>query len=148
MESIFTDEYFMKLALKEAHQAYEEDEIPVGALVVCNNTVVAKTHNMTEKLNDATAHAEMLAITSATEYLGNKYLSECTLYVTLEPCAMCSGAAAWSQLGKIVYGASDPKGGYSKFSPSILHPKSQVVKGVLEEECKAILQEYFKAKRK
>ena len=127
--------------------AYEEDEIPIGALVVCNNTVVAKAHNMSEKLNDATAHAEMLAITAATEFLGSKYLNDCILYVTLEPCAMCSGAATWSQIGKIVYGASDPKGGYSKFSPSILHPKTEIVKGVLGEECKNLMQNYFKEKR-
>lgn len=147
MESIFTDEYFMRLALKEAQLAYEEDEIPIGALVVCNNTVVAKAHNMSEKLNDATAHAEMLAITAATEYLGSKYLKECVLYVTLEPCAMCSGAASWSQIGKIVYGASDPKGGFSKFSPSILHPKTIVIHGILAEESGTLIQDYFKSKR-
>ena len=148
MESLFTDEYFMKQALQEARVAYEEDEVPIGAIVVCNNTVVAKAHNMTEKLNDATAHAEMIAITSATEYLGNKYLKDCTLYVTLEPCAMCSGASSWTQIGKIVYGASDPKGGYLKFSPSVLHPKTKVVHGILAEEAKVLMQDYFKNKRK
>jgi len=148
MESLFTDEYFMRMALKEAALAFEEGEIPIGALVVCNNTVVAKAHNMTEKLNDATAHAEMLALTAATEFLGNKYLNNCTLYVTLEPCVMCSGASAWSQIGKIVYGASDPKGGYLRFSPSILHPKTQVISGVLAEESKILVKDFFSTKRK
>ena len=147
MESVFTDEYFMRLALKEAQLANEEDEIPIGALVVCNNTVVAKAHNMSEKLNDATAHAEMLAITAATEFLGSKYLKDCVLYVTLEPCAMCSGAALWSQMGKIVYGASDPKGGFTKFSPSILHPKTKVIQGILADESATLIQDYFKSKR-
>ena len=138
----------MKQALREARIAFEEDEVPIGALVVCNNTVVAKAHNMTEKLNDTTAHAEMLALTAATEYLGNKYLNDCTLYVTIEPCAMCSGASAWAQIGKIVYGASDSKGGYLKFSPSILHPKTEVISGVLSEEAKELMQDYFKNKRR
>jgi tRNA(adenine34) deaminase len=144
---IFTDEYFMRMALKEASKAFEEDEVPVGAVVVCNNTVVAKAHNMTERLNDATAHAEMLAITAATENLGSKYLNNCTLYVTLEPCVMCAGATAWAQVGKIVFAAKDPKKGYGRLSPSPLHPKTNIKNGILEEEASLLIKEYFKKKR-
>jgi tRNA(adenine34) deaminase len=144
---IFTDEYFMRMALKEASKAFEEDEVPVGAVVVCNNTVVAKAHNMTERLNDATAHAEMLAITAATENLGSKYLNNCTLYVTLEPCVMCAGATAWAQVGKIVFAAKDPKKGYSRLNPSPLHPKTNIKNGILEEEASLLIKEYFKKKR-
>jgi tRNA(adenine34) deaminase len=144
---IFTDEYFMRMALKEASKAFEEDEVPVGAVVVCNNTVVAKAHNMTERLNDATAHAEMLAITAATENLGSKYLNNCTLYITLEPCVMCAGATAWAQVGKIVFAAKDPKKGYSRLNPSPLHPKTNIKNGILEEEASLLIKEYFKKKR-
>jgi len=144
---IFTDEYFMRMALKEASKAFEEDEVPVGAVVVCNNTVVAKAHNMTERLNDTTAHAEMLAITAATENLGSKYLNNCTLYVTLEPCVMCAGATAWAQVGKIVFAAKDPKKGYGRLNPSPLHPKTNIKNGILEEEASLLIKEYFKKKR-
>lgn len=134
-------------ALREAELARLEDEVPIGAVIVCKGRVIAKGHNMTERLNDPTAHAEMIAITAATEALGGKYLNECTLYVTVEPCPMCAGALAWSQIGKVVYGASDPKRGYSKFSPSLLHPKTEVISGVLAEECSTIVTDFFKNKR-
>jgi tRNA(adenine34) deaminase len=141
------DEFFMKEALKEAHKAMDRDEVPVGAVVVCNQKVIARAHNLTESLNDTTAHAEMQAITAATNYLGAKYLNECTLYVTLEPCPMCAGALFWAQLGKIVYGADDDKRGYRLTNPGMLHPKTEVVSDVLKEECSIILKEYFKKKR-
>ena len=146
--SVFSDEHFMKEALKEAHKAYDMDEVPVGAIIVCNNQVIARAHNYTERLNDVTAHAEMQAFTSAAAHLGGKYLDECTLYVTLEPCVMCAGASMWTQLGKIVYGASDIKRGYLKHSSSrILHPKTKVICGVLENECSVLLKKYFAEKR-
>lgn len=137
----------MRDALREAEIARLEDEVPIGAVIVCKGRVIAKGHNMTERLNDPTAHAEMIAITAATEALGGKYLNECTLYVTVEPCPMCAGALAWSQIGKVVYGASDPKRGFSKFSPSLMHPKTEVVSGILAEECSTIVTDFFKNKR-
>ena len=146
MEPIFTDEYFMKKALLEAQKAFDKDEIPVGAIVVINNRIIAKSHNLTELLNDVTAHAEMQAITASANFLGGKYLINCTLYVTLEPCVMCAGALYWSQISKIVYGASDIQRGYSKMGVS-LHPKTIVVSGILETECSLLIQEFFKRKR-
>lgn len=141
------NEKYMKEALKEAMAAAQEDEVPVGAVVVCRGRIIGKGHNMTEKLHDATAHAEMIAITAATEAMGGKYLNDCTIYVTVEPCPMCAGALAWSQIGKVVYGADDPKRGFSLFSPSLMHPRTEVVSGVLSEECSALVRDFFKAKR-
>ena len=143
----FTDEYFMKQALVEARQAALEGEVPVGAVVVCNNKIIARAHNQTERLNDPTAHAEMLALTAATGVLGAKYLPECTLYVTVEPCVMCAGAIAWAQTGKLVFGAEDPKRGYQKYAPDALHPKTIVVKGILADECARLMKDFFKKKR-
>ncbi len=137
----------MKQAFIEAKEAYKKDEIPVGAVVVCNKQVISRAHNLTETLNDITAHAEMLAITSASEYLGGKYLNECTLYVTMEPCVMCAGALTWSQIGEIVYGAPDEKRGFSKYSPPIKHPKTVIRSGILKEECSEIVKNFFKSKR-
>jgi len=145
--NVFSDDHFMKEALKEAQKAFDEDEVPVGAIVVCDNKIIARAHNMTERLNDVTAHAEMLVFTSATDYLGGKYLNECTLYVTLEPCVMCGGASYWTQLKKVVYGASDKKRGFSQFKKNILHPKTTVVNGVLENECSEIVKLFFSKKR-
>lgn len=144
---LYTDEYFMREALKEANKAFEIGEVPVGAVVVCNKKIIARAHNQTEKLTDATAHAEMLAITSASNFLGSKYLNECTLFVTLEPCVMCAGALHWVQLMKLVYGASDVQRGYSTSGGPILHPKTKVVKGIKQEECKAIVDEFFRSIR-
>jgi len=144
---LFTDDYFMNEAFKQAKLAFEDNEIPVGAVVVCRNKIIARAYNQTEKLTDATAHAEMLAITAAANSLGAKYLPECKLYVTLEPCVMCAGAGFWSQLGEIHYGASDPKRGYTNVSQSILHPKTKVSKGLMAEESKALLDEFFKKLR-
>jgi len=145
---LFSDEYFMREALKEAHKAAEADEVPVGAVIVIKNKVIARSHNSTELLNDFTAHAEMLAITSASNYLSNKYLSKCKLYVTLEPCLMCAGALFWSQISEVIYGASDQKRGYTLVAKhNALHPKTIVRTGVLEEECSSILTEFFKEKR-
>ncbi len=141
------DEKYMNEALREASAAAEEDEVPVGAVIVCNGRIIAKGHNMTERLNDPTAHAEMIAITAATEALGGKYLSGCTLYVTVEPCPMCAGALAWSQISRIVYGASDPKRGCSLFSPSLLHPKTEVCSGILADECGSMVSDFFRNKR-
>ena len=146
--NIFTDEYFMKKALQEAEKAYANGEIPVGAVIAVNHQIIAKTYNQTERLQDVTAHAEMLAITAAAEYLGTKYLKECTLYVTLEPCPMCAGALAWSQIGKIVFGASDVKKGFSLIENQLLHPKTIIEKGVLAHESQALLQRFFQEKRK
>jgi len=137
----------MRKALAEAEQAAAEDEVPIGAVVVCNNRIIARTHNLTETLHDVTAHAEMQAITAAANALGGKYLNDCTLYVTVEPCPMCAGALAWSQIGRIVYGAADTKKGYRLVAPKVMHPKTQVVSGVMEEECSAIMKEFFQAKR-
>ncbi|MGN1212155.1 MAG: nucleoside deaminase [Candidatus Cryptobacteroides sp.] len=141
------DEKYMNEALKEAAYAAEEDEVPVGAVVVCRGRIIGKGHNMTERLNDPTAHAEMIAITAATEAMGGKYLNDCTLYVTVEPCPMCAGAIAWSQIGRLVYGASDPKRGFSLYSPSLMHPKTEVVSGVAEDKCSGLMTEFFKGKR-
>lgn len=141
------DEKYMTEALKEARTAFDEDEIPIGAVVVCRGRIIGKGHNMTERLHDPTAHAEMIAITAATEAMGGKYLNDCTLYVTVEPCPMCSGALNWAQIGRIVYGALDPKRGYSMFTPSLLHPKTAVQAGVLTEECSALMLDFFKGKR-
>lgn len=147
MENIFTDEYFMKKALVEAEAAFESGEIPVGAIIVVDNKVIARSHNLTELLNDVTAHAEMQAITSAANFLGGKYLKDCTLYVTLEPCQMCAGALYWSQISKIVYGATDESRGFVKMGTQ-LHPKTKVVKGVLENECAVLMKRFFQSKRK
>jgi len=144
---MFTDEYFMREALKEARRAFELDEVPVGAVIVCNDRIIGRGHNLTERLVDVTAHAEMQAFTAAANYLGAKYLDECTLYVTLEPCVMCAGAAFWTQIGRIVYGASDEKRGYTKTRSHILHPRTVVVPGILENECSALLKEFFLKKR-
>lgn len=137
----------MKEALKEAQKAFDRDEVPVGAVVVCSKQVIARTHNLTETLTDVTAHAEMQAFTAASGFIGGKYLKDCTIYVTLEPCIMCAGAAFWTQIGKIVYGASDEKRGYSKLKSSILHPSTEVISGLLQEESKNLLQEFFSKKR-
>lgn len=144
---MFDDAYFMKEALKEARKALARDEVPVGAVVVCRNRIIARAHNLTETLNDVTAHAEMQAYTAAANALGGKYLSDCTLYVTLEPCIMCAGAAYWTQIGRIVYGATDPKKGYTLFQQPVLHPKTQVTGGILELECADLLKSFFAAKR-
>ncbi len=143
----FTHEYFMKEALKEAQKAFDADEVPIGAVIVCNNKIIARAYNYTEHLNDVTAHAEMQAFTSASNYLGAKYLNECILYVTLEPCPMCAGAAFWAQIGLVVYGATDTKRGFSVLQKSILHPKTKVIKGLLENEAKELLQRFFEKKR-
>ena len=140
-------EKFMREALREARFAAEEDEVPIGAVIVWNGRVISKGHNMTERLSDPTAHAEMIAITAATEAVGGKYLNDCTLYVTVEPCPMCAGALAWSQIGKVVYGASDPKRGFSQFAPSLMHPKTEVTAGILAEECGNLVSEFFRNKR-
>lgn len=144
---MFDDQYFMKQALVEAQKAADKGEVPVGAVVVYNNQIIARGHNLTEQLTDVTAHAEMQAITSAANYIGGKYLIDCTLYVTLEPCVMCAGALGWSQISKIVYGASDEKRGYSQFAPQALHPKTEVVKGIMAKECAEIITMFFKKKR-
>lgn len=142
----YDDTYFMKLALEEAKIAFENDEVPVGAVIVANQTVIAKGHNLTEQLNDVTAHAEMQSITAAASFLGGKYLKKCTLYVTLEPCTMCAGALNWSQIDRIAYGAKDEKRGASKWG-EIYHPKTEVMGGLLEEECRQLLLDFFKQKR-
>lgn len=143
----FTDEYYMKMAFLEAQKALEKDEVPVGAVIVLNNTIIAKGHNLTQTLIDVTAHAEMQAITAATNHLGAKYLNDCTLYVTLEPCVMCAGAIAWAQLGALVYGATDQKKGFSLIKHNILHPKTLVKGGIMEQECSDILINFFNSKR-
>lgn len=144
---IFSDQYFMKQAFIEAQKAKEKDEVPVGAVIVCNNQIIARTHNLTETLNDVTAHAEMLAITSAADYLGGKYLHDCTLYVTLEPCVMCAGALNWSQLKRIVYGARDDKRGFLRCEPPLVHPKTVITGGIMADECQEIIQDFFRQKR-
>ena len=141
------DTYYMREALREARLAFDEGEIPVGAVVVAGDTIIARTHNQTERLHDVTAHAEMLAFTAASEHLGAKYLQDCTLYVTVEPCPMCAGAAGWTQVGRIVYGANDPKRGYSTIGNGMLHPKTEVVGGVLADECEQLMKDFFKKKR-
>ena len=142
-----TDEQYMKQALQEAHKAFSEGEVPIGAIIVCRGQVIARGHNLTERLHDVTAHAEMQAITAATEYLGGKYLTDCTLYVTVEPCIMCAGALGWSQIPRIVYGARDDKRGFRRFAPQALHPRCEVVSGVLEEECATLMKSFFQKKR-
>jgi tRNA(adenine34) deaminase len=141
------DKHFMQIALNEALLAFEKDEVPIGAVVVCKNQIIGRGHNLTQTLNDVTAHAEMLAITAAANNIGGKYLDQCTLYVTLEPCVMCAGAMFWAQLGKLVYAASDPKRGFSTINKSILHSSTIIEKGVLERECSDLLKNFFKNKR-
>ena len=141
------DEFFMQQALREAKAAFDEDEIPVGAVIVSGEEIIARAHNNTERLHDVTAHAEMIALTSATNHLNAKYLTDCTLYVTLEPCVMCAGAAGWTQIGRIVYGASDPKRGFERLGHTMLHPKTIVESGVMKEDCEALLKAFFKKKR-
>ncbi len=143
---MFTDEYFMKMALNEAESAFEKDEVPIGCVIVSNNRVIARSHNLTETLNDVTAHAEMQAITSAANFLGGKYLINCALYVTLEPCVMCSGALSWSQISKVVIGARDEQRGFINKNLK-LHPKTEIVTGIMENECSFIIKEFFKSKR-
>jgi tRNA(adenine34) deaminase len=145
--SLYTDAYFMREAFKEAQKAYDADEVPVGAIVVSNNQIIARAHNLTERLNDVTAHAEMQAITAAANYLGGKYLNECVLFVTLEPCLMCAGAIHWAQLKRIVFAASDPKRGYLRINQNVLHPKTVVDQGIMAEECSQIIARFFKEKR-
>ena len=144
---IFTDDYFMRLALKEATYAFDEDEVPVGAIVVVNNKIIGKGYNQTERLKDVTAHAEMIAITAASNYLNSKFLEDCTLYVTLEPCLMCASALKWARIGRLVYGADDAKAGFSKTNGVILHPKTEVQNGVLSMECGTLVTEFFRQKR-
>ncbi|MGM0666543.1 MAG: nucleoside deaminase [Bacteroidota bacterium] len=142
-----SDDIFMKAALDEAERGKSEGEVPVGAVVVCNKRIIARSHNLTETLNDPTAHAEMQAITAASSFLGGKYLDKCSLYVTLEPCMMCAGALFWSRIGTLVYGTADEKRGYTLYSSSVLHKKTRVVKGIMEEECRKIIVEFFENKR-
>ncbi|OIP02226.1 MAG: tRNA-specific adenosine deaminase [Bacteroidetes bacterium CG2_30_32_10] len=143
----FDDEFYMKEALKEAQKAYDADEVPIGAVIVCKNQIIARAHNLTERLNDVTAHAEMQSFTSATNNIGGKYLNDCTLYVTLEPCVMCAGASYWTQISKIVFGAKDKKRGFSKYSTKLLHPKTQLIGNVLEKESADLLKSFFMKKR-
>ena len=143
----FSDEYFMKQALFEAQNAFDQDEVPVGAVVVCDNQIIARAHNFTERLRDVTAHAEMQAFTAAADYLGGKYLKDCTLYVTLEPCLMCAGASYWTQLKKIIIGAPDQQRGFLKLSENILHPKTEVNTGIMQDECSTLLNAFFAKKR-
>lgn len=147
MLSIYSDDYFMGQALREAEKAREAGEIPVGAVVVCQKQIIARAHNQTQILNDVTAHAEIMAITAASSYLGNKYLNECTLYVTLEPCIMCAGALAWAQLDRVVYGASDEKRGFMRYGKELLHPKTKLEYGIKHDECAALMTEFFAQKR-
>jgi len=137
----------MKEALKEAHEAFAKDEVPVGAVVVCNNRIIARAHNLTEQLTDVTAHAEMQAFTAVSNFLGSKYLDSCTLYVTLEPCTMCAGAAYWTQISRVVFGAFDPKKGFTLIGQNLLHPKTELIKGIMQNECAELLQEFFRKKR-
>jgi tRNA(adenine34) deaminase len=145
--NFFSDEYFMGEALKEAVKALEKEEIPIGAVVVSNNKIIARGHNLTEQLNDVTAHAEMIALTSASNHYQSKYLPECTIYITLEPCAMCAAAIGWAQIKNIVFGAFDPKKGFTSFKPSLVHPKTLIKGGILEQECGDLLKDFFKEKR-
>jgi len=145
--TIFSDEHYMKEAYKQALYAKEEGEIPIGAVVVCNNKIVAKAYNQTEKLNDVTAHAEILAITAASNNLGNKYLKECTLYVTVEPCVMCAGATYWAQLKRLVFATTDPKRGYRRFGNGLIHPKTELATGILAQECANLMTDFFLNKR-
>ena len=141
------DNFYMKQALAEAKEAYRQGEIPIGAVVVCRDRIIARSHNLTELLRDVTAHAEMQAITSAAEHLGGKYLNDCTLYVTVEPCVMCAGALGWSQISRIVYGAPDEKRGYSRIGPGALHPRTEVTSGIMAEECAELIQRFFGERR-
>ena len=145
--SVFSDEYYMQQALNEALIAEENDEVPVGAVIVCNDKIISRDHNQVEPLNDVTAHAEMLALTAAFNEMGAKYLDDCTLYVTLEPCVMCAGAIAWAQMGKLVFGAADEKRGYQRYAPNALHPKTVVQQGLLADECASLMKDFFKKKR-
>lgn len=147
MLSVYSDNYFMKKALEEARMAYDQGEVPVGAVIVCNKTIIAKAHNQVEILSDITAHAEMLAITAASNYLGSKFLEECTMYVTLEPCPMCAGAINWSRIGRLVYGAADDKRGFMNFGKELLHPRTKVEFGIYHEECSQLLTDFFRALR-
>jgi tRNA(adenine34) deaminase len=147
MLSIHSDTFFMQQALKEAKAAAAAGEVPVGAVVVCNNQIIAKGHNQTEQLNDVTAHAEIVALTAAANHLGSKYLPDCTLYVTVEPCVMCAGALAWAQFDRVVYGTADDKRGFMRFGKALLHPKTKVEFGVLHEDCAALMTAFFKARR-
>ena len=142
-----TDADFMKMALAEARQAFAEGEVPVGAIIACKGRVIARAHNLTEALTDVTAHAEMPAITAAASWLGGKYLTDCTLYVTVEPCTMCAGAIAWAQVSRLVWGADDEKRGFRRFAPDALHPRTEVVAGILSDECAALMQQFFKERR-
>ena len=144
---LFSDEYFMREALKEARKAFERGEVPVGAVVVCNNSIIARAHNLTETLNDVTAHAEMQAFGAASNFMGAKYLLDCTLFVTIEPCVMCAGASYWTQITKLVFGANDPKKGFSMLVKNILHPSTEVISGILENECSDLMKEFFRLKR-
>ncbi len=141
------DEFFMRKALFEAEAAYQEGEIPIGAIIVCKGQVISRAHNLTETLHDVTAHAEMQAITSAADSLGGKYLTDCTLYVTVEPCIMCAGAIGWAQIPRVVYGAPDVKRGFREYAPHAMHPKAEIVSGVLEDECRELMQRFFKERR-
>jgi tRNA(adenine34) deaminase len=145
--SVYSDEHFMGEALKEARLAASEEEVPVGAVIVCDGKIIARAHNMTERLNDVTAHAEMIAITAAANYLGAKYLTGCTIYITVEPCPMCAAALGWAQIDKVVYGASDPKKGYSLVQGRLLHPKTLVVKGLRASECSELMTDFFRTRR-
>ncbi|MBE6297928.1 MAG: nucleoside deaminase [Bacteroidales bacterium] len=142
-----TDFDYMKQALAEANKAFDKDEVPIGAVIVCNGRIIARAHNLTETLNDVTAHAEMQAITAAATNIGGKYLCDCTLYVTVEPCPMCAGAIAWSQLGRLVYGAADEKRGYRRYSPNVLHPKTDVLSGICADEASELMKKFFQSKR-
>jgi tRNA(adenine34) deaminase len=144
---LYSNNYFMKQALCEAEQAFQEGEVPIGAVIVSQNRIIARAHNQTETLTDVTAHAEMLAITAAANLLGGKYLTECTLYVTVEPCVMCAGALGWSQIGRVVYGASDEKRGFLNYAPAAFHPKTEVISGVMEIECSKLMKDFFLGKR-
>lgn len=146
-DKIFNDEYFMKEAVNEAKKALKKDEVPIGAVIVSNNKIIARGHNMVETLKDSTAHAEILAFTSASEYMGGKFLEDCTLYVTLEPCVMCAGASYWNRITNIVYGCQDEKRGYSTYSKNILHPKTTIKGEVMKDECSQLLKDFFKKKR-
>lgn len=144
---IYSDEHFMRQALLQAEQAFAEDEVPIGAVIVCNNRIIGKGYNQVERLHDATAHAEMLAITAASDYLGSKYLRDCTLYVTIEPCPMCAGALRWTQLARVVYGATEPKFGYTRLGSEMLHPKTEVSHGILDHDCRQLMRNFFQLKR-
>lgn len=144
---MFNDNYFMEQALQEARKAFSEGEVPIGAVIVVGDRIIARAHNLTERLTDVTAHAEMQAITAAAEYMGGKYLTDCTLYVTVEPCIMCAGALGWSQIKRVVFGASDEKRGFQRFAPQALHPRTEVSSGILEEKCADLMKKFFAARR-